>query len=362
VVMPPIDSEYRGRVLSDAKAFAGMSTRESRGFRDGSCEITMPDGNTINIRAVAQKSLAGETMTLRLLDKKVVENLARILPFPPAENAVMQELLARDQGMIIVCGPTGSGKTTTLWRCLLSMDASEKKIVTIEDPVEYRFDRFIQLPVRGRESSGTEEHPETFPAAVRSCLRAAPDVILVGEIRDEETAATAVEAALTGHLILTTLHTPDALGVIPRLLDKNVSPFNLRQVLLAVVAQRLAPRLCPACRIAFPPGPAQTAHYRFHGLESPERLYRRGGCLLCCGTGVAGRVPVFELFVPDVELRAAITTDIKENELRRRWIEGGGRTLGRHALELAAEGLIPYQEAASLETVYVPGRSPDHVA
>ncbi|MDD2765274.1 MAG: ATPase, T2SS/T4P/T4SS family [Opitutaceae bacterium] len=355
VVMPPIDTDYRAKVLSDAKAFGSMSTRESRGYRDGSTEMVMPDGNVLNIRVVAQKSLSGETMTLRLLDKKVVENLARSLPFPEAESAVMRELLGRSQGMIIVCGPTGSGKTTTLWRCLLSMNASEKKIVTIEDPVEYRFDRFVQLPVKGRESTGNEEFAETFPAAVRSCLRAAPDVILVGEIRDEETASAAVEAALTGHLILTTLHTPDALGVIPRLLDKDVSPFNLRQVLLAVVAQRLAPRLCPDCRVPMDAGPAQAAHYQFHGLKVPPQLYRRGGCPRCGSTGVIGRVPVFELFVPDDEMRAEITQDMKENVLRRKWVDRGGRSLGRHALELAAQGVIAYEEAASLETIYVPG-------
>ncbi len=349
VVMPPIHIQHAVRVMQDAKAFASMSTRETRGYRDGSAELRMADGNILNFRAVAQRAIFGETMTFRLLDKQVVTGLSATLPFPPKFQGPMRQLLGLKQGIIIVCGPTGSGKTTTLWRCLLSLDSSEKKIVTIEDPVEYRFDRFVQLPVKGRVEGSGEDFPETFEAALRSCLRAAPDVILVGEMRDKETAQVAIEAALTGHLILSTVHTPDAIGAFPRLFDKEVSALNIRQTVLAVVSQRLAPRLCPECRIPEDITDAHKAHYAYYDIPVPKKVFRSGGCPRCKTTGFIGRTTVFEILIVTPELRAMIRDDLDEVAMRKLWLSQHGQSLGMHALHLAADGEIAYSEARSLD-------------
>jgi type II secretory ATPase GspE/PulE/Tfp pilus assembly ATPase PilB-like protein len=355
VVMPPISQKHAGRVLQDAKAFSGLSTRESRGYRGGSAEMTMPDGNVINLRVEAQRAFSGEAITLRLLDKRVVTSLSRTLPFPPAYAGVMRDILNQKSGIVIVCGPTGSGKTTTLWRCLLSLDSSEMRIMTIEDPVEYRFDRVVQLPVRGKEESDIQEseHPETFISALRSCLRANPDVVLVGEMRDSETAATAVQASLTGHLILSTLHTPDSTGAIPRLMNMGVDALNIRQTLSAVVYQRLAPRLCPKCRIAEKPTPEQLAHYEFYGLPAPDFLFRRCGCPDCRNLGFDGKEAVFEILIITPELRRHIKADFDDGAFRALWIDQGGRTLAATALELAAKGILSYKLVKELDGAWI---------
>jgi len=347
VVMPPVLPEYSMEVISQTKAFGGLSKRESHGYRSSSAELVMPDGNKVGFRVEAQKSLDGETITLRLLDKQFLMRLVGIPPFPEPFWKQFQTLLNQKDGLILVCGPTGSGKTTTLWRCLLSLNASEKKIVTIEDPVEYRIDRFVQLPVTGKTMS-TDEHLESFSKAVRSCMRAAPDVILIGEIRDEETASAALEASLTGHLILSTIHTPDSIGAIPRLLDKNQSALNISQTMTAVVSQRLVPRLCERCKIPSVPTDDQCKHFRFHGLEVPSEIYSRNGCPHC-NEGWSGRVPVFEFLFLDPELRTMINDHFDAMAFREVWMKKGGETLGKNALRKVAEGLCAYESAAPLD-------------
>lgn len=350
--MPPIREKFATKVLADCKAYFNRVIREDKGYRSGKASQVIGDSE-IDLRGEIQKVDGGEAVTIRLLDRTKVVDLARQgLPFPQEESKLFGALIRKKQGFIAVVGPTGSGKTTTLWRCLLSLNSSEKKIMTIEDPVEYRFPSFVQMEVRSEETADPGVIiKETFPLALKSCLRSAPDVILVGEIRDSVTAQTAIRAVLTGHLIFASLHTPNALGLIPRLLDLGVSALDLRQTLLAVVAQRLVPRLCPHCRIPAKVTLSQAKHFEHYGMPVPEKMFTPGACPRC-SRGFSGSIPILEFFVPDENAKNMIKekSEFNDNELKAYWIKSGGRTLARFALEQASAGLIEYDEARALES------------
>lgn len=353
IVMPPIDGRYAANVISDCKAWNMMAQREQRGYRDGSSELIMPDGVLVNFRTVAQRSLDGESITLRLLVKSNITKKGKSLPFEPAEADIVRKLITLKEGMILMCGPTGSGKTTTLWAMLMNLDPSAMKIMTIEDPVEYRVPGFIQLPVKGAQSGvGGENLPETFPKAVRSCMRAKPNVILVGEMRDAETCAAAVEAALTGHLVFSSVHAPNSTAALARLTEKGVSNLSLQQTVKAIIAQRLVPKLCE-CHKAVPITDEQRKHFSFHSRNDPipEKLYIENGCPKCGGTGRSGMVPVYELFVPSGEIlqKMGVKGDMNLDDIRRFWVSSGGVTMVRYALRQAAKGVINYEEARSID-------------
>ena len=247
----------------------------------------------------------------------------------------IEKTIKRDAGMLLVCGPTGSGKTSTLYSVLRSIDASERNVVTIEDPVEIQIEGVTQMPVN-------EDTGNTFAGLLRSTLRQDPDVILVGEIRDAETAKTAVQAAMTGHLVFSTVHARDTMGSLFRLLDLGIEPFLVASGLNLLLAQRLVRTLCPFCKQPTSPTDDQLREMGSK-YENLTRIFRPSGCIKCLGTGFAGRRGVFELLVVDDAIRAAIS---KNNQTEVQAAVSASRfvSLKMHGYSLVADGQTTFDE------------------
>jgi len=256
------------------------------------------------------------------------------LGFTPALAARMEETLARPHGIMLVTGPTGSGKTTTLYAALASLDCETRKILTVEDPIEYRLSGIVQTQIN--PAIGLD-----FAAALRSFLRQDPDVMMVGEIRDLETAQIAIQAALTGHGLLSTLHTNTAAGAVTRLLDMQVEPFLLASTLNAVVAQRLVRRLCPHCRVPHNPGPGQRAAL---GCAEDAQFWQASGCKECAHTGFKGRIALVEFLEVDEAIAQAILERADAREIARRAGAGQLHTMQADGLAKAAAGLTTIDE------------------
>jgi len=290
------ETELLGPLLSRLKLMAGMDIAERRKPQDGRMNLSVA-GRSIDIRASVLPSNHGEAMVMRLLDKEQgLVSLAE-LGFGDKDLSRFREVIARPNGIVLVTGPTGSGKTTTLYAALKELNRPDVKIITAEDPVEYEIAGINQVQVHPRIGL-------TFARILRAMLRQAPNVILVGEIRDAETAEVAIQAALTGHLVFATLHTNDAPSALARLMDMGIKPFLVSASIQAIIAQRLVRRLCTQCRV--PHAPAES-ELRAAGLD-PGRLdgrtiYRAEGCGACHFTGYRGRVAAFEMLVMDGTLR-----------------------------------------------------------
>ena len=273
----------------------------------------------------------------------------RRLPFAdPAQRCLAEACLAQTQGLIVATGPTGHGKTTTLYSCLGHLDRSVLNIRTLEDPVEFIVPWITQIPV----GAGTGR---SFGEGLKSLLRQAPHVILMGEIRDGAVAQTCLEAVDTGHLILATLHTRDAVGAVSRLLDLGATGRQIAATVLLVIGQRLVRRLCPHCRRPTAPTSAQARSFERHQLPVPEVLWVPGGCPRCGARGERGVTPIFELFHPAAHdelvtrIGQAGRDTFDERALQARWRALGGSPLAREALRLAADGQIAGGEAMKLE-------------
>jgi general secretion pathway protein E len=251
----------------------------------------------------------------------------------PDDEADFEKLLNRANGIILVTGPTGSGKTTTLYAALRRIHTEEKNIITVEDPVEYQIKGIGQIHVNTKVGL-------TFASGLRSILRQDPDVIMVGEIRDTETAEIAVQASLTGHLVLSTLHTNDAASALARLLDMGVEPFLAASSVVGVLAQRLVRVLCPHCKQAYDPNPTETAFFP----SPPGKLYRSGGCEKCGDTGYQGRMGIFELLNVDNGVRSMVTERKDSVSIKNYAITRGMRTLRADGLEKAARGITTLEE------------------
>jgi type IV pilus assembly protein PilB len=282
--------------MSRLKIMAGMDIAERRKPQDGRINISV-GGRSIDIRASVLPGNHGETMVMRLLDKERGLVSLTELGFGDADLQRFRKVIARPNGIVLVTGPTGSGKTTTLYAALKELNHANVKIITAEDPVEYEIAGINQVQVHPRIGL-------TFARILRAMLRQAPNVILVGEIRDAETAEVAIQAALTGHLVFATLHTNDAPSALARLVDMGVKPFLVSASIQAVLAQRLVRRLCMACRVPYQPGENEL---RSVGLDADaldgRTLYRAEGCGECEFSGYDGRVAAFELLVLDATLR-----------------------------------------------------------
>lgn len=316
------------RVVSRLKVMAGLDIAETRLPQDGRIALRL-GGRAIDLRLSTLPGHHGERVVMRLLDRSGgLMGLDR-LGLSEENAACLNRLAALPNGIILATGPTGSGKTTTLYSLLRLADRRERTILTVEDPVEYDLPGISQTPV----------NPEiglTFARGLRSILRQDPDVILVGEIRDGETAQVACEAALTGHLVFSSLHANSALSAVVRLRELGVEGYLIAATLRGVMAQRLVRRLCPACARHEAPTEAEAAPFRGHGLPVPGVIAHATGCEACDNTGFSGRVGIFDILEIDEGLRAAIDDDASEVRLRE--AAGPRPSLMQSALALVAEG------------------------
>jgi len=325
-------------VVARLKIMAGANIAESRLPQDGRITFNV-DKRPIDVRASFFPTLFGENVVLRFLDKsKLLQGLHQ-LGFSEQNFVTFKEALGRPYGMILVTGPTGSGKTTTLYSALNFMNSLEKNIMTIEDPVEY------EIPLI-RQSQVNTKAGLTFAAGLRAFLRQDPDVILVGEIRDQETAEMATRAALTGHLLLATLHTNNAAGAIPRLIEMGQSPHILASSLILVVAQRLYRKLCARCKEPHSPDDWQLEKL---GLSSSSHVYFRGrGCEACNHTGYRGRAAIYELLRVTQQIQPLILDRASHRQIEQVAEEQGLKTLRADAAQKVIDGLTTVEEAQRL--------------
>ncbi|HZW91143.1 MAG TPA: type II secretion system ATPase GspE, partial [Myxococcaceae bacterium] len=323
-------------VTSRIKIMAEMNIAERRLPQDGRIRVNT-NGRAVDIRVSTIPTVHGESIVMRLLDRSSVLLPLERLGFDPSVLSRFEALIKRPHGIILVTGPTGSGKTTTLYAALEKINSPDRKIITVEDPVEYQLRGVNQVPVKSKIGL-------SFATGLRHIVRQDPDVILVGEIRDLETAEIAIQASLTGHLVFSTLHTNDAPGAITRLQDMGVEPYLLSSVLEGVLAQRLLRRICLSCRVPDTPSPAD-----LHALGIQETgavtTYRGRGCEDCRGTGYRGRVGIHELFPITEEVRSLTLRRASTREIRRDAVERGGMaTLRMDGWRKVREGITTIEE------------------
>ncbi len=320
-------------LVSRIKVMARLDIAERRVPQDGRISLTL-GGRMIDARVSTLPARGGERVVLRLLDSENAGISFDELGLTGDADTVLRAALAQPNGIILVTGPTGSGKTTTLYAALKTLNDGSRNILTVEDPVEYAVDGVGQTQVNPKVGL-------TFAAGLRAILRQDPDVVLVGEIRDRETADIAVQASLTGHLVLSTVHTNDAIGAITRLRDMKVEPFLIASSLRAVVAQRLVRRLCPDCREAVP---ADAALARALGVAAGTTTWRAAGCKACNGSGYDGRIGVFEAIRIDDVLRAMINDGTDEAAIAAHAF-AATPTLGARARAMVIAGETTAEEA-----------------
>jgi general secretion pathway protein E len=293
---PPLQAQ--AAIVSRVKLLSELDIAERRAPQDGSFRIRL-ESRELDIRVSTVPTLYGESVVLRLLDRGGQPVGLDELGMAPATLEQFRALVARPTGIVIAAGPTGSGKTTTLYSALALRDATAEKVITVEDPVEYHLGGVTQIPVNRKAGM-------TFASALRSVLRQDPDVMMVGEMRDPETAEVAVQAAMTGHLVFSTLHTNDAPSAVTRLLDLQVAPYQIAATINGVLAQRLVRRICPHCRERYSPDPQVVSFVSGEPKGNPH-LVRGRGCEACHRTGYLGRIGIFELLVVSETLNRAIT-------------------------------------------------------
>ena len=331
VIEPP--RALHSAIVSRVKVMASLDIAEKRLPQDGRITLRIA-GRPVDVRVSTLPTGHGERVVLRLLDKQAgildLDNLG----MGRNTRDSLDQLIHEPHGIVLVTGPTGSGKTTTLYAALSRLDADTLNMMTVEDPIEYDLDGIGQTQVNPRIEM-------TFGRALRAILRQDPDVVMIGEIRDLETAQIAVQASLTGHLVLATLHTNDAVGAVTRLVDMGVEPFLLSSSLLGVLAQRLVRRLCHTCRTAYTPDAAERA-----ALDggAPEMLYSAVGCPACNWTGYRGRTGIYELLMVDDPVRHMVHDVAAEHQLRGHARGSGMRTLREDSLRYVCSGETTLEE------------------
>ncbi len=334
--------EMKGAISSCLKIMSNMDIAEKRVPQDGGIKLALNDHDAIDFRVSSLPSLYGEKIVMRVLGTSDLKESVDDLGFEGRPLEQVREAVDNPYGMILVTGPTGSGKTTTLYTILNQLNKPDVNIVTAEDPVEYTLNGITQVSVR--HATGL-----TFDAALRSFLRQDPDIILVGEMRDYETSAIAVKAALTGHLVLSTLHTNDAPSTVVRLVDMGIEPYLVASAVKLVIAQRLIRRICTSCKMDVDLAELERSDLDQTTIAAVEYLARGKGCDVCSGIGYKGRVPVFEvLSVKSKEMKRAITeggTEVQVGQIARR---EGMHTLTECAIELVNKGITTLDEARSI--------------
>lgn len=322
-------------LVSRLKILAGMNIVERRRPQDGQFSV---DGRSVDVRLATLCTVFGEKVVLRLLDKNQRTKGLAELGMPRDTYCTFRSLVHSPFGMVMCAGPTGAGKTTTLYASLLELDADHRNITTIEDPVEYVFPGINQIQTN--EQAGL-----TFATGLKAILRQDPDVILVGEIRDVDTARIAVQSALTGHLVLSSLHGTDSVAALHRFLDMGIEAFLIASSVVGVIGQRLLRRVCDSCKEPYTPGPDELAVFRQHGGGSDKSTFYRGaGCNFCAGTGYRDRIGVYELLRITPEIRRLIVGWATTEELRRLAVAQGMRTMLREAMSLVENDVTTIPE------------------
>ena len=347
---------YINSIISRLKIMAGLNIAEKRLPQDGRIRRKIA-GKEIDMRVATAPGVNGERITIRLLDRSSILHDLADIGFADDHLVVIDDLIHRPHGIVLVTGPTGSGKTTTLYACLAKINTADLNILTVEDPVEYQLEGITQVPVNSKIDL-------TFASVLRSYLRHDPDVIMVGEIRDGETASMAIQASLTGHLVFSTIHTNDAAGAITRLVDMGIEPFLVASSLVGILAQRLVRRLCTECRVTFKPtaeelakigidadaffaGTLKTPPLRTKFAQPPPgMLYtaRDGGCPRCGKVGYKGRIGIYELLLLDNEVRQLALKNADTNTIKQAAIRGGMRNLREDGANKVLAGMTTIEE------------------
>ncbi|MFA4992484.1 MAG: ATPase, T2SS/T4P/T4SS family [Candidatus Omnitrophota bacterium] len=328
-----LPKKLQNAVISRVKILAEMDIAESRRPQDGKISVKL-ENKDLDIRVSTFPTVHGENVVMRLLDRSSILLGLKDLGFSNENLGIFSRMILQPNGIILVTGPTGSGKTTTLYSALSTISSMEKNIITIEDPVEY------ELPLI-RQTQVNPKADITFANGLRSILRQDPDVIMVGEVRDKETAEVAIQASLTGHLVFSTLHTNDAPSSLTRLIDMGLEPFLISSSLILVVAQRLVRQICPKCKEEYSPTPAALQGL---GLDVNVKFFRGKGCPACKNTGFTGRIGIFEVLVLNETIRKMVEEKNSADAIRKKAVELGMKTLREDGLDKAKQGLTTIEE------------------
>jgi type II secretory ATPase GspE/PulE/Tfp pilus assembly ATPase PilB-like protein len=323
-------------LVSRVKILAGMDISEQRRPQDGQFSIKVGN-NAVDIRTATMETPYGERATLRILDKSLALFTLPELGFQPDVLQKYRGMLKRPHGMILIGGPTGSGKTTTLYASINELDRNERNIMTIEDPIEYSFMDINQSQVNNKAGI-------TFASGLRAIMRHDPDVILIGEIRDNDTATTAMQASLTGHLVLSSIHANDAVGVLFRLTDLEVEPSSISSTLIGMVSQRMVRRICTNCRAACQPSDEEKEVLNQEMKQEITVLYHGTGCNLCANTGYRGRTGIFELLVMSESIRKMLRSHAGASEIKAQAVAEGMVTMKQDGMSKVKEGITSISE------------------
>ncbi|MGC8684338.1 MAG: type II secretion system ATPase GspE [bacterium] len=335
IIKPP--KRFQSSIISRVKVMAGMNIAEKRLPQDGRIRIKIA-GKDIDIRTSVIPTSFGERVVMRLLDRSSVLIGLDNIGLSDEKLKLVKQLIRRSNGIILVTGPTGSGKTTTLYSVLSVLNSPEVNILTIEDPVEYQIKGIGQIQVNPKIDL-------TFANGLRSILRQDPDIVLVGEIRDRETAEIAVQASLTGHLVFSTLHTNDSAGGITRLIDMGIEPFLVSSSVVAIIAQRLVRTICPVCKTPYTPTEEELMEI---GITRDQLkgnvLYKGNGCVNCVNTGYKGRTGIYEILIIDDEIRSMITRGVDSTMIKHAAMKKGMTTLKEDGIKKVINGITTIKE------------------
>lgn len=323
-------------IISRLKVMSNLNIAERRLPQDGRFKIRVHD-REVDFRISVLPSSFGEKAAVRILDKNQATLELDKLGFEEPQIEYLREAAGRPHGMILICGPTGCGKTTTLYSILEFIDSPERNIVTVEDPVEYDLKGINQVTIRPHIGL-------TFASSLRAILRQDPDIIMVGEIRDYDTADTAIKAALTGHLVLSTLHTTTASGSVARLINMGIEPFLISSSVILVAAQRLVRRICPKCKEKYSPGAEMLKKIEGDGVKAGAAFYKGAGCNICAKTGYKGRVGLIECLWLSPAIKDLISSRARESQIKREARREGMKTLRENGLAMVSAGVTTLEE------------------
>lgn len=329
------DRQVLAAIIARIKIMGGMDISEKRKPQDGRITLTV-DRVEYDIRVSLLPTVFGEKCVMRLAQKRALTRDKRELGFTSKELAAFDRMLSHPNGILLVTGPTGSGKSTTLYTALSELNTEDINIITVEDPVEANIDGINQVQVNPKADM-------TFASALRSILRQDPDIIMIGEIRDEETAQIAVQASITGHLVVSTLHTNSAAGTVTRMINMGVESYLLADSMIGIIAQRLVRRLCPKCRQAKKPGQRERELLNLDALDETV-IFEPKGCPMCAETGYSGRIGVYEMLEITPELKELISRGVSTEELKQAAIRQGMSTLTMGARQKVLEGITSVSE------------------